>query len=370
MISDSVTSGELYFRLFLEDEKKAGENDIKLPSSMRTFLKRKDDPNKEILHTRHRALQLLLARVNFLKSTLPTVKGMSNAAKLRIFREKLLLKNALEAKGQECDACALESVLQYAAVLQQELADAQRSLVQERAMKEILREQARVSHELILFSTHLALETKSRIELQHLSPSTAQYVRCVKAVHDNLHNCFGFNKSSPMIPDPDNVQILNIFKLKNTVLARNLQKSTAKATGAKMKGLFCSMPIDQLYRFAVHGLREQALPAKIPDYGADPALKECFRTPWIFCNKEQPLAPIPSELRTTLHEAGFASRCLRAATASTRPVLRFSKYSTLSTMMSYSEPQLQQGLCLALCRVMIVRVKTINTFIEDLDISA
>lgn len=39
-------------------------------------------------------------------------------------------------------------------------------------------------------------------------------------------------------------------------------------------------------------------------------------------------------------------------------------------MMSYSEPQLQQGLCLALCRVMIVRVKTINTFIEDLDISA
>jgi len=31
----------------LEDEKKAGENDIKLPSSMRTFLKRKDDPNKE-----------------------------------------------------------------------------------------------------------------------------------------------------------------------------------------------------------------------------------------------------------------------------------------------------------------------------------
>jgi len=47
----------------LEDEKKAGENDIKLPSSMRTFLKRKDDPNKEILHTRHRALQLLLARV-------------------------------------------------------------------------------------------------------------------------------------------------------------------------------------------------------------------------------------------------------------------------------------------------------------------
>lgn len=137
-----------------------------------------------------------------------------------------------------------------------------------------------------------------------------------------------------------------------------------------MKGLFCCMPIDQLYRFAVHGLREQALPSKIPDYGADPALKECFRTPWIFCNKEQPLAPIPSELRTTLHEAGFASRCLRAATASTRPVLRFSKYSTLSTMMSYSEPQLQQGLCLALCRVMIVRVKTINTFIEDLDISA
>jgi hypothetical protein len=73
----------------------------------------------------------------------------------------------------------------------------------------------------------LALETKSRIELQHLSPSTAQYVRCVKAVHDNLHNCFGFNKSSAMIPDPDNVQILNIFKLKNTVLARNLQVTPA-----------------------------------------------------------------------------------------------------------------------------------------------
>lgn len=222
MISDATTSGELYFRLFLEDDKK-DTSDIKVPSSMRSFLKRRDEHSKEILHARQRVIQVILARLNYLNSTLPIIRGMTNTAKLRIFREKLLIKNMLETKGQEFDACALQSMLQYAAVLQQELLDAQKSLAQERAMKDILKDQARISRDLLLFSVHLSLETKGRIELQHLSASTAQYVRCVKAVHDNLHNCFGFSRVSPMIPDPDNVSILNIFKLKNTVLAKNLQ---------------------------------------------------------------------------------------------------------------------------------------------------
>lgn len=136
-----------------------------------------------------------------------------------------------------------------------------------------------------------------------------------------------------------------------------------------MKGLFCCMPIDSIYRFTAYGLREQALPEIVPDYPADPAIRDCFRTPWIFCNQDTPLAPIPSELRQALHNAGLATRNIQAA-PSQRPVLRFSKYSTLSTMLSYSEPQLRQGLCLALCRVLIVRVKTIPTFIEDFDISS
>lgn len=154
-----------------------------------------------------------------------------------------------------------------------------------------------------------------------------------------------------------------------------------------MKGLFCCMPIENIYRFAVYGLREQFLPIpansphkspKNQRKGAsqgnenmtedDAAVRDYFNTPWIFCNDDNPLVTLPSNLQRTLQQAGHAWKTIQKSVA--RPVLRFSKYSTISTMTSYPESQTQSGICLALCRVLMVRIKTINTYVDDLDITA
>lgn len=221
MITDDVLSGELYFQLHVAEDKAAST--MKVNQSVRTFLKRKDDNNLQVAQLRQKIVEGLLARLNHLENgILSTIKSRTELNRLHVYREKLLAKNVIDSNRERFDYSALQSILQYSSILQQELYDANQALLRERAMKESLKDQAKVTRDLLFFSTHLRSETKGKIELTLLPTSTAQFSRCVKAVHDNLHNCFGFNAKSPLIPDSDNVRIINVFKLKNALLAQNL----------------------------------------------------------------------------------------------------------------------------------------------------
>jgi len=123
------------------------------------------------------------------------------------------------------------------------------------------------------------------------------------------------------------------------------------------------MPVENIYRFTIQGLAEQAFPGTNTSSTADLSLY--FSPPWMFADP-LPLLPLSSDLLNVLDQAGLAQRA--SSQRVTKPFLRFSKFSTVSTLMSYSEDQLQKGVCLALCRVLIVRIKNIPGFIEDADL--
>ena len=94
--------------------------------------------------------------------------------------------------------------------------------------------------------------------------------------------------------------------------------------------------------------------------------KDIFLTPWIFADKA-PLRPLNEELQDVHNIAGAAAK-LALRSSSEKPIMRFSKYSTISTIASYSKKQLEKGVLLSLCRVLIVKQQTINKYIEDSDI--
>lgn len=74
-----------------------------------------------------------------------------------------------------------------------------------------------------MFAHHLQLESRSTLSLTCLPPSSPQYVRCVKAVHDNLGTQVGGVDLPPGRVRPDSVRVLNVFKVKNAYLSKALQ---------------------------------------------------------------------------------------------------------------------------------------------------
>jgi len=225
MLSQDITSGELYYNVEI-GHGQASISDSKSYAQVKAFLSREkeEDGSIKIRQTRRLLLQSHAAKVQHVDEAL--MELISNRVEhkmLAAHREMIQLKQKIQLYKQRFDHCVLQSVLQYASVLQQEIVEANTLLQQERLMKDSLKDQASLTRELKTFCAHLKLETKGKIELTVLSPNSAQFVRCVKAVYDNLHNCFGFNNTSPMLPTPQNVHIINVFKLNNSFLAKAMQ---------------------------------------------------------------------------------------------------------------------------------------------------
>jgi hypothetical protein len=151
-----------------------------------------------------------------------------------------------------------------------------------------------------------------------------------------------------------------------------------------MKGLFCCLPTEEFYHFSVYGLKDQQVFAntsrklssryqsKFIDYSSIHPLHpdQIFSSYWLFARQE-PLLPLPTELHSIHQNAGqYAKRKAESPTnsSSPRPIFRFSKYSMISSLNTYSPEQLENGVILALCRVLIIKQKTITTLISDEDI--
>lgn len=226
MLSGEITSGELYYHV----ETGHGQASIaesKSYSQVKAFLSREkevEDGSVKIRQARMLLLQSYAAKVqHFDEASMALISNQVEHKMLAAYREMMQLKQKIQLYKQQFDHCVLQSVLQYVNVLQQEILEANTLLQQERLMKDSLKDQASLTRQLKTYCAHLKLETKGKIELTALSSNSAQFVRCVKAVHDNLHNCFGFNNTSPMLPTPQNVHIINVFKLKNSFLAKAMQ---------------------------------------------------------------------------------------------------------------------------------------------------
>jgi hypothetical protein len=128
----------------------------------------------------------------------------------------------------------------------------------------------------------------------------------------------------------------------------------------KIKGLFCCLPRDSFYGFASFGLYAQQAGGDL-----DRIARTLFSESW-FCSA--PLSPLQdhAEVRKLSKVAGSACRLAKAA----RPArhLLFSRYSCLSSVRDFSKDDLEGGVFLALCRVLILNQMTVEGPITEAQI--
>ena len=122
--------------------------------------------------------------------------------------------------------------------------------------------------------------------------------------------------------------------------------------------------MEQFYRFASFGLYSQT--------GNSAAVKDIastlFGTAW-FCAKAPLGVPVTREVAHIGRVSGTALRLATAQTPGDRQHLTFSRYSTMSSVQGFNADQLEQGVFLALCRVLIVHQRTISTAITPAEVA-
>jgi hypothetical protein len=154
-------------------------------------------------------------------STLKAVQNEKNAtlANVALKNELYLTKLSDEQKTQ--DASLLESVLNYYAILSQEMSAANEGLQIERTDKVVVLKQAAILRDLRYFACNLYVETKGRISLTMLHQESPQFERCVKAVMDNINTAI----TEELQMDTSTTKVLNVLKLQNPFLSKKLQVS-------------------------------------------------------------------------------------------------------------------------------------------------
>eukprot|EP01038_Epipyxis_sp_PR26KG_P010789 gene10789-14486_t len=275
--------------------------------------------------------------------------------------------NALQDLQNQYDCFMMKSVLQYYSILYEEMKVTRRRLHNEKLEKEIQIMQENSLKNIRLFACHLAVETKGQIGFTLLSNESPQANRCNKAVLDNVLQSF----SSEVDDLQSKIKVLNVFKLQNSFLASNLQAASEQLVNSKstkIKGLFCCIPTRFFYNFSVFGLYAQHLNG-VADCMLDQLSPNLFHKPWFYYE-------LPDHLSFNVHQYKEISQLLSVAGSASRLAtqrdgylnLRFSRYSTISTLKDYSAEDIQSGVCLALCRVLISKQMTIQKPIDDEDI--
>jgi hypothetical protein len=237
MLKDNcdVTSGELLYRINNLHHVDLLPTDGATSTQLRQFL---DTNGKEQARRRENQLSLTLSlhpnitelHVRKLKhvseKSIPWIQAHKQSIISEVEKEVSYTSTLLHENAKQFEAKALESTLQYFSVLKQEIESAFQQLESERMEKESLKRQAKVARDIMLFNQHLRMESRNRIELTLLHPESAQFQRCVRAVHDNLNESFGLMLKPKVKLVAKDVRIINVFKLKNEILAKPLQVSS------------------------------------------------------------------------------------------------------------------------------------------------
>lgn len=220
---NSVTSGELYFRLcenkFTEaliclDFLNYLQHDPHLMPNMSERSRRQKpwyDPSLKLFkHSRS-------IRAWRLHRLLEVSKRMILTA---LKNENTRIISGISALRGKYDRHLMNRTLTYFSLLSNEMVRAQNQLQLRRADKDFLLRQARTIRNIKLFGCHLVAESKGRLKLTVIPPETQQFARCVKAVVDNLNpNIFGVSGDDLR----SGINVLNVLKVQNEFLASKLQ---------------------------------------------------------------------------------------------------------------------------------------------------
>jgi hypothetical protein len=143
---------------------------------------------------------------------------------IKLENEKLKIK--IDDLLHHYESHTMQCILQYYNIIKKELDSSRIRLLYDRLEKQILIKQAEILYQLRLFSSHLIIETKGKIFFSITSYDSQQYIRCVKAIKDNV-NIEKINNSNlniiNIIDFKMKTKVLNVFKLQNGFLSRKLQ---------------------------------------------------------------------------------------------------------------------------------------------------
>ena len=285
-----------------------------------------------------------------------------------------MYRNAIIESQKHTDSVVMKLILHYYSVLREELTLTRSTLYQDHLDSLIVRRRFNMMKDIRIFAEHLSVESKNRICLNELSFESSQAKRCKKAVKENMSKAFLNTQGS--------FQVLKLYKLEHILLSSHLHNAASSVENGKVKGLFCHIPKDLLFSFCTYGLHIQQVPA-VHDQLIPDDLNSIFQLPW-FCAKPPSYLKMDSKLlsfSTFLDKNINSSKKRNDSTpnsmtgrlASKRVTdfrLRFSRHSTPKGIGSCSKEELEEGIFISLCRVLLYRVSTINDDIDDNDIEA
>lgn len=355
---------------FLEKNVSSGESDEAQSLTSEAQLTR-----SAITITLETYLLKLRYRIQAIQKALE-LQRRKNTAEVKLMQVRV--NERLISYHRHCEAEMMRLILQYNAIIQRELKDSKRMLGDEYEEKLLQRKQVKILRDIRLFANHLMMESRGKISFAMLNADSQQFSRCIKAVLDNVNAARGLFAGESDLNN--RVRVLNVFKLQNTHISNKLQATSEKVSNGKIKGLFCCLSKESFYNFSVFGLHAQALPGRSPD-DLSKLADNWLGTVW-FHAEPPPGVPVTPEAAYVLKSAGTAAKLSQHRSRQLSPrsgadariyaasphILHFSRYSTISDIARFTEEQLNEGIFLSLCRVLVVKQKTIAKDIEDADI--
>ncbi len=286
--------------------------------------------------------------------------------KKRLYEAKSLYhkkKIDMNRKLKMAENYLMHQILNYYSILLDELSETRYKLAYENTENILYRARSKFLRDLKYFSYHLNMETKGKVTISLLEHDSAQAKRCRKAIKENV-NYARINGSNLF----GNIKVLQVFKLDHALLASALQKKAATAESGNIKGLFCLIPKSSLYTFCSYGLHPQKY--NFSDLSnLEKSFPNLFHCPWFLNNHDRPN-----------HNTFGVAKNLSLNSLSFNNI-KFSRFSTPLCYMNanafqnknsessfISENDLEEGLIIALCRVLVCQLRTISSDITDLEI--
>ena len=285
----------------------------------------------------------------------------------------------LEEVRNQTDAGLLQWVLQYYALIRDSLTSARVRLFGDAEDNSVGKRQAQMKRDLKLFAFALQVETKGSISLTAVSKESSQFKRCCKAVGDSMGSNF-----SDKFPLHSGLNVIDVYKLDHSWLSARLQNAASRVESAKVKGLFCSIPQRYLYPLCAYGMHTQRVQGLQTHKGLGrifegdresqiPRMRmPLFSEPW-FCSSGDSVkaSTTPGEGNATAsasprgHRPDFV-RAKRLADAKVIREPRFSRSSAPTSMARMPVEELAAGTYLALCRVLIARLRVVDGEFEEM----
>ena len=291
-----------------------------------------------------------------------------DCSRYRLLRE-------LENMQQQVDAEVMVEVQRYFAHVKDEMESARVKLDTEMAEFDAQRRQAKLLRDVRVFAHHLYHETRGKVVVSVLERDSAQFKRCKKAIKENISSQFmaatGFQCA----------KVMAVFKLENSLISDHLQKVASSIDDGKVKGLFFTVPKGGLEALCVYGLNANSLANGKRAAPGAMTFDDLFQAPWFrsvpdasaaaaddnLTPAHQPNKPRQSDAVNTGYSAETVVResissFTGTADGSIASAFQFSRQCTLSSLKALPTKELEEGVYISLCRVLVSKLRTTSNY--------